>query len=190
MPTASPANSEWLTRKRLIDGRLNAAGWRVFPFDATKPLVRMDRCAIEEYPTASGPADYALCLGGRIVAIVEAKKLTLGPQNVLSQAERYSKGISQPKLQAGVTAGETCPLLLAFVGREPSDEAAVWEYGAADCRAIASGGIAGAAAAGKSIQSQERTEGCLTKPDGKAAVSSCGTSVGAEWDPVPSQRTH
>jgi hypothetical protein len=137
----------------------------------------MDRCAIEEYPTASGPADYALCLGGRIVAIVEAKKLTLGPQNVLSQAERYSKGISQPKLQAGVTAGETCPLLLAFVGREPSDEAAVWEYGAADCRAIASGGIAEAAGAGKSIQSQKRTEGCLTKSDGKAAVSSCGTRL-------------
>jgi hypothetical protein len=28
--------------------------------------------------------------------------------------------------------GETCPLLLAAVGREPSDEAAIWEYGAAD----------------------------------------------------------
>ena len=101
MSSASPANSEWLTRKRLIDGKLNAAGWRVFPFDSAKPLTRLDRCAIEEYPTATGPADYALCLRGQIVGIVEAKKLTLGPQNVLSQAERYSKGISQPKLQAG-----------------------------------------------------------------------------------------
>ena len=101
MSSASPANSEWLTRKRLIDGKLNAAGWRVFPFDSAKPLTRLDRCAIEEYPTATGPADYALCLRGQIVGIVEAKKLTLGPQNVLSQAERYSKGISQPKLRAG-----------------------------------------------------------------------------------------
>src|ERR1022692_1303190 len=101
MSPASPANSEWLTRKRLIDGKLNAAGWRVFAFDSAKPLVRLDRCAIEEYPTASGPADYALCLGGQIVGFVEAKKLTLGPQNVLSQAERYSKSMSQPKLQAG-----------------------------------------------------------------------------------------
>ena len=32
----------------------------------------------------------------------------------------------------GWTAGEACPLLLAAFGREPSDEAAVWEYGAAD----------------------------------------------------------
>ncbi len=101
MPSASPANSEWLTRKRLIDGKLQAAGWRVVSFDPTKPLSQFDRCAIEEYQTVHGPADYALCLGGQIIGIVEAKKLTLGPQNVLSQAERYSKGIAQSKLQAG-----------------------------------------------------------------------------------------
>jgi type I restriction enzyme R subunit len=100
MPPATPSNSEWLTRKRLIDGKLSAAGWRVIPF-VPKPLTSLDRCAIEEFPTANGPADYALCLGGQIVAILEAKKLTLGPQNVLSQAERYSKGIQQPGLQAG-----------------------------------------------------------------------------------------
>jgi type I restriction enzyme R subunit len=101
MPNASPANSEWLTRKRLIDSKLKAVGWRVIPFDSTKPLSSLGRCAIEEYQTVNGPADYALCLGGQIVGIVEAKKLTLGPQNVLSQAERYSKGIPQAKLQAG-----------------------------------------------------------------------------------------
>lgn len=53
-----------------------------------------DRCAIEEYVTDNGPADYALCVDGRLVGIVEAKKLTLGPQNVLTQAERYSRGAS------------------------------------------------------------------------------------------------
>src|SRR5271165_1391506 len=42
----------------------------------------------------------------------------------------------------GRTAGETCPLLLALAGGEPSDEAALWEYGAADRGAVASGGIA------------------------------------------------
>jgi type I restriction enzyme, R subunit len=31
------------------------------------------------------------------IGIVEAKKLTLGPQNVLSQAERYSKGLDQER---------------------------------------------------------------------------------------------
>ena len=33
-------------------------------------------------------------LGGKILGIVEAKKLTLGPQNVLSQAERYAYGLT------------------------------------------------------------------------------------------------
>ncbi len=101
MPQATPANSEWLTRKRLIDGKLKATGWRVVPFASSKSLASLDRCAIEEFETTNGPADYALCLGGQIVAILEAKKLTLGPQNVLSQAERYSKGTEQPALQAG-----------------------------------------------------------------------------------------
>src|SRR5664279_4938979 len=80
----------------------------------------------------------------------------------------------------GRTAGKTCPLLLAAVGGEPSDETVVWQYAPADRRAVASGGIAEAVGAGKSIQSQKGTEGCLTKPDRKAAVSSCGTRVGAD----------
>jgi len=49
---------------------------------------------LEEYETANGPADYALGFDKDIVGIVEAKKLTLGPQNVLTQAERYSRGAS------------------------------------------------------------------------------------------------
>jgi type I restriction enzyme R subunit len=98
MPSPSPKNSEWLTRKQLIDKRLKAAGWRILPqekFDASKPLKTYDRYAIEEYQTDNGPADYALCAEGKILGIVEAKKLTLGPQNVLSQAERYSRGVAE-----------------------------------------------------------------------------------------------
>jgi len=56
--------------------------------------------------------------------------------------------------------------------------AAVWEYGA-DRGAVASGGIA-EAVAGKSIQSLEGTEGCLTRPGGKAVVNSCEIRVGAK----------
>ena len=97
MPDDPVKKSEWLTRKRLIDPRLIAAGWRIVSereFDPQKPLTAYDRCAIEEYPTENGPADYALCVEDQILGIVEAKKLTLGPQNVLTQAERYAKGIS------------------------------------------------------------------------------------------------
>jgi len=93
MPDASPATSEYLTRKRIVDSKLRAAGWSVSRFDAGRPLSTYDRCAVEEYPTENGPADYALCVGGHIVGVVEAKKLTLGPQEVLPQAERYSRGL-------------------------------------------------------------------------------------------------
>src|SRR5712664_2196094 len=98
---AQPSNSEWLTRKKLIDSMLKAAGWKVVPFIEGKALAAQQHCAIKEYPTAAGPADYALCVDGQIIGIVEAKKLTLGPQNVLSQAERYSKGLKQPGLGFG-----------------------------------------------------------------------------------------
>src|SRR6266404_284356 len=97
----SPSNSEWLTRKRLIDSMMKASGWKVAPYVAERPLTAHNCYAIEEYPTAAGPADYALCVNGQIIGIVEAKRLTLGPQNVLSQAERYSKGLKQPGLSFG-----------------------------------------------------------------------------------------
>jgi type I restriction enzyme R subunit len=98
---ASPGKSEFVTRKQLIDEKLKSSGWAIKPFKSHLALSSYDRCAIEEYPTANGPADYGLCVDGRIIGIVEAKKLTLGPQNVLTQAERYSKGLKQKDLQAG-----------------------------------------------------------------------------------------
>jgi len=66
---------------------LKASGWKVVHFTVGKSVTSQDCCAIEEYPTSFGPADYVLCMDGQIIGIVEAKKLTLGPQNVLSQAE-------------------------------------------------------------------------------------------------------
>ena len=47
---------------------------------------------------------------------------------------------------------------MALAGGEPSDEAALWEYGAADRGAVASGGIAEAVAE-RSIRSQEGRRG-------------------------------
>lgn len=87
----APDKSEFVTRKQLIDGRLKKAGWRIVKFDPAKSISAYQHCAVEEYPTESGPADYALCVNSAVLGIVEAKKLTLGPQNVLIQAERYSK---------------------------------------------------------------------------------------------------
>ena len=92
MSSLAPTEPEWRTRRQRINPKLQAASWRIVPFDPARPLSALNGCAIEEFETENGPADYALCVDGRILGIVEAKKLTLGPQNVLSQAERYSKG--------------------------------------------------------------------------------------------------
>jgi type I restriction enzyme R subunit len=86
--------SERVTRKKRIDPLLKAAGWSVEPYQTGMDLSRFNKCALEELPTSNGPADYALCLDGKIVAVIEAKKVTLGPQNVLTQAERYASGIA------------------------------------------------------------------------------------------------
>ena len=94
MPEDLLNESEWRTRKARIDPKLEACGWKVTPFDTNRSLDSYQNCAITEYPTLNGPADYALCSNGRIVGVVEAKKVSLGPQNVLTQAERYSKGVA------------------------------------------------------------------------------------------------
>lgn len=94
MSPASPGTSEYLTRKRIVDQKLRAAGWMVASFNPGRPLGDYENYAIEEYPTEAGPADYGLCVSGQIVGVVEAKKLTLGPQEVLPQAERYARGLA------------------------------------------------------------------------------------------------
>jgi type I restriction enzyme R subunit len=79
--------SEWLTRKRRIDGRLKAAGWEIVPFSQEMLSHSLDNVALEELPTANGPADYGLFVAGRSLGIVEAKKVgvndTLPPDIVL-----------------------------------------------------------------------------------------------------------
>jgi len=90
--------SEKRTRNLRIDPKLQAAGWTVVSYDEGKPLSSYQNCAIEEYPTENGLADYALCVDGVVLGVVEAKKLSLGPQNVLTQAERYSKGATKNSL--------------------------------------------------------------------------------------------
>lgn len=93
MPSEPATESEWLTRKNRIDTRLEALGWKVVPFNPARPLSTFPQHAITEYQTEDGPADYALCLGGSLLGIVEAKKVSLGPQNALVQAERYARAI-------------------------------------------------------------------------------------------------
>jgi type I site-specific restriction endonuclease len=64
--------SEWATRRSRIDPKLNAAGWPVPPIEASSAAIPAHTTALTEYPADNGPADYALCTGGRVVGIVEA----------------------------------------------------------------------------------------------------------------------
>ena len=102
-----PDESEWKTRKRRIDPKLDGVGWKLAKRTPGEPQ------RTEEHDTANGPADYALWLDEHIVGVVEAKKLTLGPQNVLTQAQRYAKGIPASPYNFG---GLQCPFLYATNG--------------------------------------------------------------------------
>jgi type I restriction enzyme R subunit len=92
-----PEEREKVTRIKRIDPLLKAAGWQVIQYKEGMDLTHCNNCAIEEYPTLNGPADYALCVDGKILAVIEAKKISLGPQNVLTQAERYATGITNSR---------------------------------------------------------------------------------------------
>ena len=63
--------------------------------------------------TPDVPDKAAIAANGNILGIVEAKKLTLGPQNVLTQAERYSKGATGNPLNY---AGYRVPFLYSTNG--------------------------------------------------------------------------
>ena len=81
--------SEKETRKKFIDKLLTQSGWS--PIVGHSDGRSYSRGAVEEYPTASGPSDYILFNGSRPLAAVEGKKVAVGPQNVIQQAERYSR---------------------------------------------------------------------------------------------------
>ncbi|WP_425301861.1 DEAD/DEAH box helicase family protein [Nocardia wallacei] len=90
---------EAVTRKDRIDPKLKAAKWTVTPYDSVFASSPPPASAVEEWPTANGPADYALIDGGAVRGVVEAKKVTIGPQGVLTQAQRYSRGVDGPRIR-------------------------------------------------------------------------------------------
>jgi type I restriction enzyme, R subunit len=96
--------SERKTRRQRIDPKLDATGWLLRGKDARRT---------EEEETSNGPADYALWLDKNVVGVVEAKKVTLGPQNVLTQAERYARGLPNGSFNF---EGLRCPFLYSTNG--------------------------------------------------------------------------
>ena len=92
MARSAHGESERETRRTRIDPKLIEQGWEVVPYDPNRPLIAYTNHAVTEFPTDEGPADYGLFVAGRFLGVTEGKRVTLGPQNALTQAERYSKG--------------------------------------------------------------------------------------------------
>jgi type I restriction enzyme R subunit len=84
------AESEKETRKKRINTQLTALGWTFAPEGEPAPQGPYWR---DEVETDNGPCDYGLYVDDKLIGLVEAKKLSLAPQNVLSQTERYAEGI-------------------------------------------------------------------------------------------------
>jgi type I restriction enzyme R subunit len=82
--------------RALVDQQLRNRGWEVDTETlrhslGTRPA-KGRNMAIAEWPTRNGPADYALFIGARRIAVVEAKGRNKNVSAVLRQAERYSAG--------------------------------------------------------------------------------------------------
>ena len=85
-----PKTPEQIAREA-IDRRLNDAGWVIQDMNKINLSAALG-VAIREFPTSTGPVDYALFVAGKPVGVVEAKKDTEG-QNITvveGQSSRYA----------------------------------------------------------------------------------------------------
>ena len=95
------------TTRILIDDQLRSAGWLVDSAvlrHATGVRPQPGQAiAIAEWPTDSGPVDYALFIEGRCVGVIEAKRGVKDVPGRLGQAKRYARGIqlTPDEAQAG-----------------------------------------------------------------------------------------
>lgn len=124
------------TRER-IDQQLRDKGW-----DADTKQLRYAQgirpakgrnMAIAEWPTTSGPADYAMFIGTKLIGVVEAKRRRKNVSAAIDQAERYSASIAQPEggeFPAGPWGDFRVPFVFAANGRsylkQIETESGIW----------------------------------------------------------------
>jgi type I restriction enzyme R subunit len=93
---ASSLNLDEASTRALIDDQLRARGWEADTQNirysrGTRPA-KGHNFAIAEWPTKTGPADYALFIGTRCIGVVEAKRRNKNVSSNVDQAQRYSLG--------------------------------------------------------------------------------------------------
>lgn len=80
----------------IIDRQLRDRGWEVdteqLRYAKGVRPAKGRSMAIAEWPTDSGPADYALFVDTKLVGVVEAKRRNKNISATIDQAERYAKG--------------------------------------------------------------------------------------------------
>jgi type I restriction enzyme, R subunit len=102
---ADDINIDEASTRTLIDTQLAARGWDVdtstIRYGAGSRPVKSRNMAIAEWPTKSGPADYALFVGTRCIGVVEAKRRNKNVSSNIDQAQRYVRGL---RFEGGVEA--------------------------------------------------------------------------------------
>ncbi|MBG0758397.1 type I restriction-modification system endonuclease [Vibrio cidicii] len=120
----------------IIDQQLVDAGWEADTENlryskGVRPEPNKNR-AIAEWPTKSGPADYALFMGMTLVATIEAKKSAKNVYDAVDQAKRYAKGIQHLPSNVEVTQHNEflVPVVFATNGRaylkQLKQESGIW----------------------------------------------------------------
>jgi type I restriction enzyme R subunit len=110
--------------RAIIDGQLRDRGWEVdsenLTFAAGARPAKGRTMAIAEWPTETGPADYALFLGTTCIGVIEAKRKRKNVSAALAQSERYAKGfktVPGVELSGGPWDDFLVPFLYAANGR-------------------------------------------------------------------------
>ena len=110
--------------RRIIDEQLALAGWdvdsrRIRYAKGARPEKGKNQ-AIAEWPTACGPADYALFIGLRLVGLVEAKKISKNIPSDLEQAKEYARHVEVQGEEEGITrwGDYRVPFVFATNGRD------------------------------------------------------------------------
>lgn len=123
--------------RRLVDAQLRNAKWEAdserLRYSAGVRPVKGRNMAISEWPTATGPADYALFVGTMLLGVVEAKRQRKNVSAALGQSERYSKGFKTADgvvMPGGPWDGFQVPFLFATNGRpylkQIATESGIW----------------------------------------------------------------